>query len=125
MFIEIPISILFLCRKKYRNGNDVSAYNGYTPSHPQEMEKSMVVFEKYIPKYFKGALRFYHELMRDTNNQGRNRNIFRPARIPQYIVNRIMPNFSFEIDFYSFWRHFFNFRALLNAKNIFFELQNW
>ena len=68
----------------------------------EEMEKSMVVFEKYIPKYFKGALRFYHELMRDTNNQGRNRNIFCPARIPQYIVNRIMTNFSFEIDFYTF-----------------------
>ena len=68
----------------------------------EEMEKSMVVFEKFIPKYFKGALRFYHNLMRDTNNQGRNRNIFHPARVPEYIVNQLMTNFSFEIDFYTF-----------------------
>ena len=68
----------------------------------EEMEKTMVVFEKFIPKYFKNALPFYHDLMRATNNQGRNRNIFRPARIPQYIINQLMTNFSLEIDFYTF-----------------------
>ena len=68
----------------------------------EEMETSMIVFEKFIPKYFRNALRFYHEFMRATNNQGRNMNIFRPARISQYIINQLMTNFSLEIDFYTF-----------------------
>ena len=68
----------------------------------EEMENSMVVFEKYIPKYFKNALRFYHEFMRDTENQGMNKNIFQPPRIPQYIISHLMKNFSLEIDFYTF-----------------------
>ena len=66
------------------------------------MEKSMIVFEKYIPKYFKNALRFYHEFMRATENQGMNKNIFQPSRIPQYIISHVMRNFSLEMEFYKF-----------------------
>ena len=68
----------------------------------EEMESSMKVFEEYIPKYFKNALHYYHEMMRDTENQGINKNIFKPAQMPQYIINQLLANFSLEMDFYSF-----------------------
>ena len=68
----------------------------------EEMENSMKVFEKYIPKYFKNALSYYHEFMTATENQGKNKNIFQPARIPQYIINQLLANYSLEIDFYLF-----------------------
>ena len=68
----------------------------------EEMEKSMVVYEKYIPKYFKNALRFYYKVMNTTGNQGRNKNMHNPDRTPQYIINQLMTNFSLEIEFYRF-----------------------
>ena len=68
----------------------------------EDMKKSMIVFENYIPKYFNNAMRFYDEFMRATENEGMNKNIFQPSRIPQYIINQLMKNFSMEIDFYTF-----------------------
>ena len=68
----------------------------------EDMKKSIIVFENYIPKYFNNALRFYDEFMRATENEGMNKNIFQPSRIPQYIINQLMKNFSMEIDFYTF-----------------------
>ena len=68
----------------------------------EEMENSMKVFEEYIQKYFKNALQYYHELMRDTENQGKNKNIFNPAQVPRYIINTLLANFSLEMDFYTF-----------------------
>ena len=70
----------------------------------EEMENSMKVFEKYIPKHFKNALRYYREFMTATENQGKNKNIFQPARIPQYIINQLLANYSLEIDFYLFYK---------------------
>ena len=69
----------------------------------EEMNKSLFVFEKYIPRFFRSARNVYEQVMRERSNTPRNRNIYKP-KIPKEVRNSLVGNFSVEIEFYEFCR---------------------
>ena len=67
----------------------------------EEMNKSLYVFENYIPRFFRNGRKLYAQIMKETREKGVNKNIYKP-KMPKEIRNRLMQNFAMEIDFYEF-----------------------
>ena len=67
----------------------------------EEMEKSLVVFEKFIPKYLDKSSTVYKAMM-DGDLEKVNVNIFKPSHLPEFLSNNLMRNFTLEMDFYRF-----------------------
>ena len=67
----------------------------------EEMNKSTVVFEKYIPKFLDKAHTVYKAMM-DEKLDKLNRNIFKPSHLPKLLSHKLMKNFTLEMDFYRF-----------------------
>ena len=84
----------------------------------EDMKKSMLVFERYIPNFFRNATNVYKELMVDTFNKGINTNTIKPK--VQNIVNSVMQNFTMELDFYLFCkaRLYRQYHALIKNNGI-------
>ena len=67
----------------------------------EDFEKSMQVFEKYIPKFFTGALQEYRLLNRQAGSV--NKNIYQPP-VDDFIKNLVRNNMTKEVDFYLYCR---------------------
>ena len=67
----------------------------------EEMNKSLYVFENYIPRFFRNARKFYEKLMKETKERGVNKNLYKP-KMSKELRNQLMQNFTLEIDFYEF-----------------------
>ena len=67
----------------------------------EEMNKSLYVLENYIPKYFRNSRKLYEELMKETRKNGVNKNLYKP-KLPKELRNRLMQNFTLEIEFFEF-----------------------
>ena len=67
----------------------------------EEMKKSLVVFEKFIPKFLSKSSTVYKAMM-DADGEKVNVNIFKPSHLPELLSNRLMRNFTLEMDFYRF-----------------------
>ena len=69
----------------------------------EEIAQSLVVFEKFVPLYFRNATNKYDYLMNEAKTRGwsMNRNMQRP-KLQNIIWNYLKRNFSYEIDFYEF-----------------------
>ncbi len=66
----------------------------------EDLDKSLYVLEKYIPRYFAGAREVY-----DTKEEIRhvNKNIYKP-KTADWVREAIRPNVSREIEFFHFCR---------------------
>lgn len=62
------------------------------------LEKSFVVFEAYLPRYFKGVKEVYFNQLKGAQ---KNKNIYKP-KTSRTIRNQLLGNFSLEIEFYEF-----------------------
>lgn len=62
----------------------------------EEMEKSLAVFEAYIPRYFAGVKPVYDKMMAEKTI---NENIYKP-RTSKRVKRSLYGNFSVEIEFY-------------------------
>ena len=62
------------------------------------MEKSLEVFENYVPRFFRGARGVYKEMMKEKHV---NKNNFKP-KTPKRIKLDLMKNFTREIEFFEF-----------------------
>ena len=67
----------------------------------EEMSKSTLVFEKYIPKFLDKAPAVYKAMM-DEKLDKLNRNIFKPSHLSKLLSHKLMKNFTLEMDFYRF-----------------------
>ena len=67
----------------------------------EQMNKSTLVFEKYIPKFFDKAQVVYKAMM-DEKLDKINKNIFKPSHLPKLLSHKLMKNFTLEMDFYRF-----------------------
>ena len=67
----------------------------------EEMKKSLVVFEKFIPKFLGKSSTVYKAMM-DADVEKVNSNIFKPSHLPEFLSNNLMRNFTLEMDFYKF-----------------------
>ena len=67
----------------------------------EEMKKSLVVFEKFIPKFL-GKSSMVYKAMMDADIEKVNINIFQPSHLPEFLSNNLMRNFTLEMDFYRF-----------------------
>jgi dermatan/chondrotin sulfate uronyl 2-O-sulfotransferase UST len=67
----------------------------------EEMNKSLYVFEKYIPKFFRNSRNLYDNLMKNTRENGVNKNLYKP-KMSKELRTLLMQNFTMEIDFYEF-----------------------
>ena len=68
----------------------------------EEMNKSLYVFENYIPRFFRHGTKLYNNLMKDTRGtRGVNKNLYKP-KMSKEVRNQLMQNFTLEIDFYEF-----------------------
>ena len=65
------------------------------------MKKSLVVFEKFIPKFLSKSSTVYKAMM-DADVEKVNMNIFKPSHLPELLANKLMRNFTLEMDFYRF-----------------------
>ena len=70
----------------------------------EQMQKSLQVFEDYVPRYFANARKIYKDMMREKHV---NKNQYKPYT-PNYIRSLIAPNFTLEIDFYEFCKQRLN-----------------
>lgn len=66
------------------------------------MPTTLAVFEKYIPRFFAGALEIYNKEIRIFENQ--NKNNFKP-KISEEVKRLIRQNFTKEYEFYKFCKH--------------------
>ncbi|TRY71670.1 hypothetical protein TCAL_12114 [Tigriopus californicus] len=62
------------------------------------LEKSLTVFEAYLPRYFKGVHEVYFDHMKGAQ---KNKNIYKP-KTSRVIRNQLLGNFTLEIQFYEF-----------------------
>ena len=67
----------------------------------EQMNKSTLVFEKYIPKFLDKAQVVYKTMM-DEKLDKINKNIFKPSHLPKFLSQKLMKNFTLEIEFYRF-----------------------
>ena len=69
----------------------------------EDIQKSLYVLENYIPKYFRSARDVYDAHMKENKkgNRGVNKNLYKP-KMPKEVRNKLMQNFTMEIDFYEF-----------------------
>ena len=65
----------------------------------EDLETSLAVFEKYIPRFFAGATEVYNKNKEYFKKI--NKNSFKPP-VSEEIKNIIRKNFSREIEFYEF-----------------------
>jgi hypothetical protein len=65
----------------------------------EDLNITLAVLEKYIPRFFAGATEIYHNEIKSFNNI--NRNNFKPP-VSEEIKNLVRQNFSREIEFYKF-----------------------
>ena len=70
----------------------------------EKWNESLELFEHYVPRYFAGIRKVYKNSLK---NKPRNQNNIKP-KIPQYIKNEMMSNFTMEIEFYEFCKQRFN-----------------
>lgn len=64
-----------------------------------ELNTTLAVFEKYIPRFFAGATEVYYNELKEYNKV--NKNIYKPP-VSEDVKNLIRQNFSREIEFYKF-----------------------
>ena len=67
----------------------------------EEINKSTLVFEKYIPKFLDKAPMVYKAMM-DEKKDKLNKSIFKPSYLPKFLSRKLMKNFTLEMDFYKF-----------------------
>ena len=67
----------------------------------EDMNKSLYVLENYIPRFFRNSRKLYEQLMKETKENGVNKNLYKP-KMPKTMRNQLMQNFTLEIDFYEF-----------------------
>ena len=67
----------------------------------EEMKKSLVVFEKFIPNFLGKSSTVYKAMM-DADGEKININIFKPSHLPEFLSNNLMKNVTLEMDFYRF-----------------------
>lgn len=65
----------------------------------EDMNTTLTIFERYVPKFFNGALQLYWEEL-NTFNQI-NRNAFKP-QVSEAVKQIVRANFTREIEFYEF-----------------------
>ena len=68
------------------------------------MDKSLEVFENYVPRFFRGASTVYREMMKEKHV---NKNNFKP-KTPKWIKMQLMKNFTREIEFFEFCKQRLN-----------------
>lgn len=67
----------------------------------EDLNTTLTVFEKYIPRFFRGATEVYYD---DISNGNRiNGNAFKPP-VSEEVKNIVRRNFTREIEFYEFCR---------------------
>ena len=71
----------------------------------EEMERSLYVLEKTLPRYFAGALQTYEQT--DPEKKYFNTNYFRPI-IKQESLSRLSRHFKRELDFYHYCKQKLN-----------------
>ncbi|CAG4947257.1 unnamed protein product [Parnassius apollo] len=65
----------------------------------EDMNATLLAFERYIPRFFRGALRLYWEELNTFNRI--NRNAFKPP-VSEAVKQIVRANFTREIEFYEF-----------------------
>ncbi|XP_050675211.1 heparan sulfate 2-O-sulfotransferase pipe isoform X1 [Leptidea sinapis] len=65
----------------------------------EDMNSTLLALERYIPRFFRGALRMYWEELNTFNRI--NRNAFKPP-VSEEVKNIVRANFTREIEFYEF-----------------------
>ena len=73
----------------------------------EDMEKSLVVLEHYLPRFFRGVSDVYRQYMeKSRKGRGVNANLYKPKKPKtwQQIKDTLAANFTKEIDFYEYCR---------------------
>lgn len=65
----------------------------------EDLNTTLAVFEKYIPRFFAGATEIYYNEIKNFNKI--NKNSFKPP-VSEEVKNLVRQNFSREIEFYKF-----------------------
>lgn len=65
----------------------------------EDLNVTLNVLEHYIPRYFKGATKIYHENIGDSK---KNMNGWKPAVIKDEVREILKKNFTMEYEFYHF-----------------------
>ncbi|CAH2217180.1 jg2764 [Pararge aegeria aegeria] len=65
----------------------------------EDMNSTLLAFERYIPRFFQGSLRLYWEELNTFNRI--NRNAFKPP-VSEAVKQIVRANFTREIEFYEF-----------------------
>lgn len=65
----------------------------------EDLNTTLAVFEKYIPRFFAGATEIYYNEIKNFNKI--NQNNFKPP-VSEEVKNLVRQNFSREIEFYKF-----------------------
>lgn len=65
----------------------------------EDLNTTLAVFEKYIPRFFAGATEIYYNEIKNFNKI--NKNNFKPP-VSEEVKNLVRQNFSREIEFYKF-----------------------
>ena len=66
----------------------------------EQMDKSLLVLEKFVPAFFKNAHKEYYA-MREKEKGQVNKNIFKP-KVPEEVKNYVKTKMSKEFEFYKF-----------------------
>lgn len=65
----------------------------------EDLNTTLAVFEKYIPRFFAGAREIYYNEIRSLDKI--NKNLFKPP-VSEEVKNLVRQNFTREIEFYNF-----------------------
>lgn len=65
----------------------------------EDLNTTLAVFEKYIPRFFAGATEIYYNEIRSLDKI--NKNLFKPP-VSEEVKNLVRQNFTREIEFYKF-----------------------
>ncbi|CAO1430220.1 unnamed protein product [Diamesa serratosioi] len=65
----------------------------------EDLNTTLAVFEKYIPRFFAGATEIYYNEIRSLDKI--NKNLFKPP-VSEEVKNLVRQNFTREIEFYNF-----------------------
>lgn len=65
----------------------------------EDLNTTLAVFEKYIPRFFAGATEIYYNEIKNFNKI--NKNNFKPP-VSEEVKNLVRQNFTREIEFYKF-----------------------
>lgn len=75
----------------------------------EDLNTTLAVFEKYIPRFFAGATEIYYNEIKNFNKI--NKNNFKPP-VSEEVKNLVRQNFSREIEFYKFCKQRLNLQFL-------------